>query len=50
MGFSSLSYNGGFRIGVAIDEGIVPKTTLPAQKLIQYFLEELDILKREAVV
>jgi len=33
-----------------IDEGIVPKTLLPASKLIQYFLEEIDILRREATV
>jgi len=50
MGFSSLSYGGTVRIAVAIDEGIVSKTRLPARKLIDYFLEEVEILRREAIV
>ncbi len=50
MGFTSIGYNGMMRVGVGIDEGIVPQSKLPAKKLIQYFLDHMDILRKEAVV
>jgi hypothetical protein len=50
MGFSSLSYNGTLRIAVGIDEGIVPKSSLPAKLLIQYLLDEMEMLRKEAFV
>jgi hypothetical protein len=50
MGFTSLSYNGSIRLVFAIDEGIVPKSCLPAKLLVQYFLDELEMLKKESSV
>jgi len=50
MGFTSLSYNGMMRVGVGIDEGIVPQSKLSAKKLTQYFLEHFEVLRNEAIV
>jgi len=48
MGLSTLSYNGKIRIAAGIDNGIVDRKKLPATKLIDYFLEELELLKNLA--
>ena len=48
LGFSCLSYNGKMTIIVGVDEGIVPESKLPATKLVQYMIEELAHLKKEA--
>jgi len=45
MGFTALSYNGKIRIVAGIDNGIVDRNKLPGTKLMDYFLEELELLK-----
>lgn len=49
IGFSGISCTGYIRFVFALDEGLVSRNRLPASRLVEYFLEELDILKREAV-
>jgi hypothetical protein len=48
MGFSALSCAGNIRFVFGLDEALVSTQTLPASELVAYFLEELEILKREA--
>jgi hypothetical protein len=48
LGFSCLSYNGKMIIIAGIDEGIVPESKLPVSKLLQYMVEEIQHLKKQA--
>jgi hypothetical protein len=49
MGFSAISYSGHIRFVFALDEGLVSNAQLPARRLVDFFMEELDNLKMEAV-
>jgi len=49
MAFTTNSYNGIMRVSVGIDEGM-PRSKLPAKKLIQYFMDHLEVLRVEAIV
>jgi len=50
IGLTVNSYNGIMRVAVGIDEGLVPQSKLPAKKLIQYFMDHLEVLREEAIV
>jgi len=50
MAFGALSYNGNIRIVSGVDNGIVSRDEHPASKMIEYFMEEMESLKRQAIV
>jgi len=50
MAFGALSYNGNIRIVSGVDNGIVSKDKLSASKMIEYFIEEMESLKQQAIV
>jgi len=45
LGLSCASVCSKLSIGVGIDEGLVPKSRLPASKMVEYMIQEFEDLK-----